>query len=248
MNKEKKDREIELHHESIEEILGTPPVGMVRVGSGMLLVVMLGLLIGSRFITYPDMVKVPALLYGDLPLSIETSPETGKVRHVFQYDNGQIEPGDSLFSVEKYSGEIITVVSRFSGFVEFNPLLEIKHNVQKNDTVAIIWGKKAESVACIVSLSPNRAGNVREGNKIVIHLEKYPSEQYGVIESHVKKISRFNTEKDIQVMAELSGEIKTSYQKEIFIRGNNYATVEIITGEKTLFNRLVNPFRGLVEK
>jgi hypothetical protein len=241
------ENRIELHHEYVEEIMGKPPASMIRVGSGILLFVILGLFIGSRFIIYPDMLQATALIKGDLPLSIQTSPETGRVVHIFQSVNDHIEPGDTLLCIEKYTGEKFVIIAMVSGLLEINPLLNIKHYVQKSDTVAIIWGKKTESIACIIRLSPEQGKSVKEGNKLFLHLYKYPSKQYGVIESHVKSVSYFNSEKDIQVIAELPGKIITSNQHEIFIKGNNYASAEIITGEKTIFNRLVNPFRGLIK-
>jgi hypothetical protein len=134
-----------------------------------------------------------------------------------------------------------------SGFLEFNPLMNIRQYVQKSDTVAMIWGEKVGSVAGIIRLSPDQGKNVKEGNRLLLHLNKYPSEQYGVVESHVKTISHFNTDRDIQIIAELPSVATTSNLHKILIRGNIHASAEIITGEKTIFDRLINPFRGLMK-
>jgi len=242
------DKNIELHHESVEEIMGTPPASMVRVGSGILLLVILGLFMGSLFITLPDMVKVHASLQGEFPLSTQTSPETGRLVKIFRHVDNLVEKGDTILCVENKFCEIIAVLSEDSGILELNPLLNVINFIQKNDTVAIIWRKETESIACIVLLSPEQGKNVKEGNKIRLNVDKYPSEQYGTIESYITSISNFSSGREIQAIAVLPSKIITSHQHEITLKGKNYASAEIITDEKTLFNRLINPFRGLIKK
>ena len=246
------EKKIELHHEAIREIMGTPPAIMVRAGSGVLLVVVLCLFIGARFISYPDIVEASAYLYGDFPHAILTVPESGRVVHFFSSPTPSTYPsvindGDTVLQIEKNDGEKISILSDTFGFLELDPILNVKTYVQKNDTIAIIWGKGSESVACIVRISPEQAKNVKEGNRVRLHLDKYPSEKYGIVEAKVISISSFNTQRDIRVIAELPRKIKTTNLQEIFIMGNIYGTAEIITGEKTMFDRLVNPFRGLAK-
>jgi hypothetical protein len=241
------EKNIELHHESVEEIMGTPPASMLRVGSGILLLVIVGLFAGSHFITYPDIEKASAVLQGNFPLSIQTSPETGKISQIFHISNDLVETGDTLFCVENNFGQIFAVLAESSGIVELNPLSTVLNFVQKNDTIAVIWEKETASVACIIQLSPEQGKNVKEGNKIRLHIDKYPSEQYGTVDTYIVSVSHFNSGKDNQVIAVLSGKIITSNHQEIIVKGKNYASEEIKTGKKTLFNRLINPFRSLIK-
>ncbi|MCL2073700.1 MAG: hypothetical protein FWH18_07255 [Marinilabiliaceae bacterium] len=242
------ETKIELHHESIEEILGTPPNILLRAGSGILLFVIAGLLVGSIFFTYPDIVQAPAVLRGELPLATLTVSESGQITNVYKDCGNYVRLGDTLFVIEKQDKSTVAVIAENFGILETSPLIIENYIVQKNDTIALIWGDTGEFTICIIHLSPENGKNVRAGNKLRLHIDKYPSERYGTVESLVKSVSRFNTGKDLIIIAELPLNIVTTTQFEFTARGNIYASAEIITGEKTMFNRLVNPFRGLINK
>lgn len=51
------NKKIELHSESVQEILGTPPRWIVRYGIMIIFVIILLLIIGSKYIKYPEILK-----------------------------------------------------------------------------------------------------------------------------------------------------------------------------------------------
>lgn len=249
MNTEKlpSEKNIELHHESIEAIMGTPPSIILRIGSGLLLTIFVGLLLGSIFFTYPDVVQAPGLLLGEPPISTLTAPEKGRIKEICKSSGIHVNIGDTLLSIVGFDKRSIAVVAKSSGLLEISPLVANEHTVKKNDTIALIWSDDVGSVSCVVELSPEQGKNVKAGNKLRLHIDKYPSDKYGTVESQIKSISNFNTGKNIQAIAELPESIVTTNQFEFSPRGNIYASCDIITGEKSIFNRLVNPFRGLLK-
>jgi hypothetical protein len=234
---------VEIHHPSIENIMGTPPAIMVRTGSGILLLVITGLFLGSAFFTYRDTIHSQAVLQGGSPPATLIASQNGKI--IQPGESGPVNYGDTVMWME-VSGERLPVKATASGFLEINPVIDIQKNLQKNDTIGRIW----ESVpsVCVIRLAPEQVKHVQKGNKILLHFDRYPSEQYGTVETEVKAISNFSSGKDFEVLAELPPHVITSGQVELTLYGCLYASAEIITDEKSLFNRLINPFRGLTKK
>jgi hypothetical protein len=239
------EKKIELHHHSIEEIMGTPPSIMLRVGSGLFLLIITLLFIASAFINFPDTIKTTAILQGKQVLDVIIAPQSGIIT---TYINGDrfSNAGDTIICIQSDNHKEI-VISTFSGFLEYSPILNNSY-IQKNDTIGFIWRDDNTPITCIVQVPPNQIKQVGTGNNIRLSLNKYPAEQFGYIETYVKSIHDFGNDDFFQIIAEIPSQSITTEQTEILIRGNLHASAEIITGNQTLFNRLVNPFRALNRK
>jgi hypothetical protein len=237
------ENNVEVHHPSIENIMGTPPAIMVRMGSEILFSVIIGLFLGSAFFTYQDTILSQAILQGGSPPSTLIASQNGKI--IQSGESGPVKYGDTIMWME-VSSEQLPVKATASGFLEINPVIDLQKNLRENDTIGRIW----ESVpsVCVIRLTPEQVKHVQKGNKIRLHFDRYPSEQYGTVETEIKAISQFSSGKDFEVLAELPYPTVTSDQVELTIYGCLYASAEIITGEKSLFHRLINPFRGLTKR
>ena len=234
---------IELRHESMEEIMGAPPSVMVRIGSGLLLAIIVILVSGSVFFPSDVKIQLPAILDGGLPLSMIIAPATGNMKH-YPHE-GLVNRGDTLLFIENTNEELVPVFADFSGFFEVNPLIEMKRHIHENDTVGFIWPADQDTVVCKIRLTAAQGKEVRVGNKVRIAIDDYPVEQYGVFETTIHSISHFNA--TFHAFAELPVNMITTTQQHLDIRGYNQATVVIITKEKTVFYRLINPFKGLIK-
>ncbi|MDR2057979.1 MAG: efflux RND transporter periplasmic adaptor subunit [Dysgonamonadaceae bacterium] len=243
------EKRIELHHHSIDEIMGAPPARIVAVGSGIILILILGLFVGSFFISYPIIIQERAVIQGEIPLTTLTSLESGKIINIYSFSNNIIYQGDTVIQIEKLrTKEIIPIIADVDGIIDFNPLIRIKQVVQPNDTIGHIWDKTPLAGICIIDLSREQMKQVQTGNKIRLHFDAYPSEKFGTVDTYIQSISTFNTKNQPQIITMLDDSLITSNQYTITVRGNLYASVEIITEEQSLFNRLINPFRGLMKK
>jgi len=235
---------IELHHEEMEEILGTPPSVMLRAGSGLLFTLIVMLIAGSAFFPSEIKIKIPAMLDGGLPDMIATSPESGNI--MYHRSEGNINLGDTVIVFESINGKIITVLADVSGYLEVNPLIEIKRHIHENDTIGFIWPVNQDTISCIIRLTSGLGKEVKKGNRVRVAIDDYPTDQYGVYETTIKYTSHYKA--SYHVYANLPLHMITTTGHYLYIRGYNHATVEIITHEKTIFHRLINPFKGLVKK
>ncbi|RZT97552.1 HlyD family secretion protein [Ancylomarina subtilis] len=95
-----KDTNIELRSESVQEILGKMPSWIVRVGSGLVFLVVLILVIGSWFFSYPEIIASKLVLTTENPPAELISRVNGKIVDLRVSDNQSVHSGDLLAVIE----------------------------------------------------------------------------------------------------------------------------------------------------
>ncbi|TCJ19599.1 HlyD family efflux transporter periplasmic adaptor subunit [Flaviaesturariibacter flavus] len=89
-------------------------------------------------------------------------------------------------------------------------------------------------------------GKIKEGQRVRLKVDNYPSEQYGNLKGIVTSISSFPNRRDsFLVQVRLPEGLTTSYRKDLFFRNNMLASAEIITDNRKLFDRFFDPLRTL---
>jgi hypothetical protein len=217
---------------------------MVRAGSGLLCAIIGMLFAGSVFFPSDVKIRLPAILNGGLPVSILIAPETGNI--TYHRREGYVYRGDTVVFIENTNEKTVPVLSDVSGFFEVNPLIEMKRHIHRNDTIGFIWSIDQDTVVCMIRLTAIQGKDVRVGNKVRVVIDDYPVELYGMYETHIHFLSHYNA--TFHAYAELPINMITTTGQHLDIRGYNHATVEIVTKEKTVFHRLINPFKGIVKK
>lgn len=121
-----------------------------------------------------------------------------------------------------------------------------KHSISANDFI-----KASEPMITIIpNLSQNRdliiegllpirsSGTLKIGQKAIVHLDNYPSNQYGTLNGNVKEISLLPNGDSYRVKIKLSEGLITSYNKEIPLQPSLKAYVSINTQEYSLLERI----------
>jgi len=235
-----KDSSIELHHHSISEIMGAPPTKSIAMGSGIILILLITLLTGSLFVYYPDTIRTNATVYGQTPVAIITSPESGRITGKSELSSRQTAQKDEtiLYVENSTTGETFPVVIPMTGILEIKPLVRIRKNVFRNDTIGYIWAEKSAPVVCIFHLTNTVAGNVQPGQKIRVFMDSEDAKSF--IEAEISEKSNSEIANKTQFIALLP-----TQQEGEDLRGAINVSTEIIVGKKSLFHQLINPFRGL---
>lgn len=91
---------IELRSESVQEILGKMPSWIVRVGSGLVFLVVLILVIGSWFFSYPEIIESKLVMTTENPPAELISRVNGKIVDLKVRDKQHIKAGDLLAVIE----------------------------------------------------------------------------------------------------------------------------------------------------
>ena len=241
------DNKIEIHHSSIEEIMSSPPASIVKIGSGITLIIFILFLIGSYYFSFSDVIKAPAVISSNKASMFLIAPVSGKLVKKIESDIFKVNPGDTIAAIESLTldSKSYYLISNLKGNAEMNPLWSVQSNVIINDTLGIIWEKNPSRHICLIHLRSNQIGSIKIGNKINIHLDRFPSEEYGILVSKVRNITNFKNDKDYVILADLPGNLYTSKGKPLIALGKLTGTANIIVNEKSVFERLINPFRGL---
>ena len=91
---------IELRSESVQEILGKMPSWIIRVGSGLVFLVVLILVIGSWFFSYPEIIESKLILTTENPPAELIARANGKIVELKVEDKQKVVSGDLLAVIE----------------------------------------------------------------------------------------------------------------------------------------------------
>ena len=89
-------KEVELRSEELQEVMGKIPPWILRRGIAVLFCVVVVLLTGSAFFTYPDMIQAPVMLTGSMPPAGVIAFSSGKLDMMNTQDNQIVKAGDYL--------------------------------------------------------------------------------------------------------------------------------------------------------
>jgi HlyD family secretion protein len=91
-------KEVEIRSEAVQEVMGTVPSLIVRWGITLLFGIVLILLIGSYFFTYPDVIVAEMTLTGRYPVAQAVALASGKISRLYVTD-GQAVTAHTLLAV-----------------------------------------------------------------------------------------------------------------------------------------------------
>jgi len=94
------EENIELRSESVQEILGRPPKWIIRWGISIIFIVVAGLVVGSYFFKYPDVIEATITVTTEnLPAGL-MAKTTGKIDTIFVLEKQLVKKGELLAVIE----------------------------------------------------------------------------------------------------------------------------------------------------
>ena len=100
MNEKLTPENIELRSESVQEILGRPPRWIIRWGIAIIFIVVTGLVVGSYFFKYPDVIQASITVTTEnLPAGV-MAKTTGRIDTLFVHEKQTVQQGDLLAVLE----------------------------------------------------------------------------------------------------------------------------------------------------
>ena len=100
---EKRNKDIELRSEEVQEVMGQVPAWIVRWGITLLFLVVVTLLVGSCFFKYPDVITADMTLTGQHPATAVVTRAAGKIQELLVRDNRPVRQGDWLAVIENHA-------------------------------------------------------------------------------------------------------------------------------------------------
>lgn len=92
-------------------------------------------------------------------------------------------------------------------------------------------------------------GKIKTGQKVLIRVESYPSNEFGHLTGTVNYISNIPTETDsFLIKVDLPNGLQSNYNKTIFFRNNITAQAEVMTDKRRLLERFLGQFRTITKR
>jgi multidrug resistance efflux pump len=98
-------------------------------------------------------------------------------------------------------------------------------------------------------VSQTGLGKIKNGQKVIIRVESYPSTEFGYITGVVNYISNIPSARDsFLIKVDLPTALRTNYNKTIFFPNNLTAQAEVITDDRKLFDRFLGQLKDMTKR
>lgn len=139
------------------------------------------------------------------------------------------------------------IISSTNGVVSFQQFFGENQFVKAGDPIVSILPDHTEQLVGRMSVPTANSGKIIPGEKVLIKLDNYRFQEYGIIEGKVKNISMIPDDKgNYYVDVILPKGLKTSYNKTLKFDKELRGNAEIVTQDLRLIERLFYQIRKLL--
>ena len=139
------------------------------------------------------------------------------------------------------------LVAPTSGKVAFAGFFQENQQVHLNQTICFINPENSSYYAEIY-IPQNNFAKIKPGEKVLLKLPSYPSEEYGALEGKLDFISHIASDSGYAAKVVFNKGLQTNYNKQVQYRDGLIAQAEIITADLKLSDRLMNSVRQFLKK
>ena len=140
-------------------------------------------------------------------------------------------------------------ISPAGGILSYNNVWQKNQNVNSGDKVFSIVASQTGDIIGKIKLPVNGSGKVKPGQRVNISVTGYPYMEFGFLTGTVVSVSRLtDSDSMYTVTVSLPQDLCTSYGKVLDFNGELTGTAEVMTDERSITGRLLEPLRYLWEK
>ena len=139
-------------------------------------------------------------------------------------------------------------IAPIDGTVTFTRVWSQNQYVKQGDRVMTLVSGEPGPVIGRVMLPLKGAGKVKESQKAIVRIDKYPYMEYGSLQGKVESISMVSDQEYYSVEISFPQGLVTTYRKELSFSQGMTGQAEIITEELSLLVRIVNPLRSILKR
>ncbi len=100
-----------------------------------------------------------------------------------------------------------------------------------------------------MTVSQTGLGKIKAGQKVLIRIESFPSNEFGFITGIISYISEMPNPRDsFLIKVDLPKGLQTNYNKTIFFRNNLAADAEVMTDSRKLFDRFWGQLKDIIKR
>jgi len=138
------------------------------------------------------------------------------------------------------------------GKITFSKYWIENQNVSMGEEVFTVVPDSSYTIIGKASLPVARSGKVKAGQKVNIHIDNFPENEYGILRGTVQHISltpaQIGTTAYYSVEITLPKGLITTYKKELPYLANMQGQADIITEDLSLLERLVLPIKKILKE
>ncbi|MGK7893859.1 MAG: HlyD family secretion protein [Xenococcus sp. (in: cyanobacteria)] len=139
------------------------------------------------------------------------------------------------------------LISPLAGNVTVFDVWNKYQNVNEGEHVITVVPKESERLIGKCKVPIRNSAKIEKGQQVVIKLENYPYQEWGMVKGFVRSISNTPKKEEISyysVYVDID-ELKTTYGKNIEFKQEMFGSAKIILDETSLLERIFYQFRGL---
>jgi len=197
----------------------------------------------QSFITLAsNQIEISKLEQQILDISLQSNQERSKLELALN------EAYDNLLAQITLWEQKYVLRSSVNGIVSFTRIWSENQNVRNGDIVMSVIPEEQGEVVGKINLPVTGAGKVKTGQRVNIKFANFPYMEYGMVKGNIRSISLVTNDNLYSVIVELPEGLKTNYGIVLDFNQDMQGTAEIITDDKRLLERVVNPVRSVINK
>jgi len=138
--------------------------------------------------------------------------------------------------------------SPISGKVSFTNVWACNQNVSGGEVVFTVVPTSQSEIIGKAQLPIDRSGKVKVGQKVNVHFNNFPDNEFGIVKGVVGRISLVPTDKGTYIVeVKFPNGLKTSYGKQLPLTPEMTAGIDIITDDLRLIEQLYQPIKTVLK-
>ncbi|MFD2587382.1 HlyD family efflux transporter periplasmic adaptor subunit [Croceitalea marina] len=230
-------REIRLRSEAIQELMGRVPHWMVRWGNSLILILIVGVLVISYVIKYPNSITAKVLVTTTNPTQNMYAPITGNLAEVNVKD-GQMVEENALLTTFSNNETDKSIRASNTGQVHFVDFWKTGMPVKKGELLFRIVPTDYGAYIGRLELPHHLKMKIDEGDQVRIRIAKDQLMEFEMLEGVVQNITAIANEKGaFQVEIAIGDALVSESGKKIDYQLGMSGTADIITEDLRLIER-----------
>lgn len=144
------------------------------------------------------------------------------------------------------------VKAKTSGAIALGKDIETNAFLPANSTVAYLMPMQAGQMLSRINVPVYSSGKVEKGQKMLLKIAAYPYKEYGILTTEITEVAAIAMESKAgqeyyEIRGNLNGPLISSYGKQLPYKPNMQVVAEIISEDKSLFERIFSQFINLLQ-
>lgn len=168
---------------------------------------------------------------------IEKEKEMNDLQNLFNQQKVIFQQALNTFSsqVEEWKKRY-TLRAPINGKVAFAIFMQEDQQLQSNQTICYVSPENSSYFAEIL-IPQSNFGKVHVGQQVLLKLQSYPFQEYGLLIGRIEFISKISSEKGYLAKVTFENGLTTSHKKQIQYRDGLLTDAEIVTRDMRLLER-----------